>query len=442
MTQRPSSASRPIADEELEGLFAPLSRAESLILAVSGGPDSMALMHLVARWLARGHDARPHVLVVTIDHGLRPASSREAAWVAQEARKLGLPHETLSWQGEKPRSGIQEAAREARYSLLAERGLRLADGRRCAVVTAHHLDDQAETFLMRLARGSGLDGLCGMPQARPLRREPGHQIVRPLLGIPKSRLLATLEARGLGWIEDPSNEEPAFERVRVRRALAELGKLGITAERISESMSRLQRARAALESAGAGFEQAVGLDIGHGALARFDREAFQAGPPELRVRLMARLLAAFGGQAAPPRLAKVEGLVARVERGNWKGSTLGGCVVARHGGEIRVLREPGRAGLPETSLEPGTRAIWDNRFVVRLSARQGLPVAVRALGAKDYARLAPVVGRQPGLPARAAATLPAFCRAGTLIAVPQLPWPLDATKAAGDQAICTSEFIW
>jgi tRNA(Ile)-lysidine synthase len=443
MTATSSSASVPIADDELDDLFVSLSEFDCLILAVSGGADSMALMHLAARWLARKRDGRPEMLVVTIDHGLRPESAREAAWVAQQAKKLGLSHETLTWKGEKPRSGIQEAAREARYRLLDERSRVLAGGRRCAVVTAHHREDQAETFLMRLARGSGLDGLCGMPRARALRRrEGGPGILRPLLGVPKSRLLATLTAHGVSWIEDPSNERTEFERVRIRRALSELEKLGVTAERISESVSRLQRAREALESAVADFERGVGLEINRGAYACFDRKSFLMGPLELRVRLMARLLEAFGGQAALPRLSKIEALVAKIEVAGWRGSTLGGCVVARQRGEIRVLREPGRAGLPEVSLAPGERAIWDRRFVVWLSPRQGQPVAVRALGAKAYARLASLIRRDRGLPARAAATLPAFFRGEALIAVPQLAWGLEASKEADVEAMCTSEFIW
>jgi tRNA(Ile)-lysidine synthase len=440
---RSSSASGPIADDELDKLLAPLSRVESLVLAVSGGADSMALMHLVARWLERGRDSSPEVLVVTVDHGLRPESLREAIWVARQAKKLGLRHETLTWQGEKPSSGIQEAAREARYRLLAERSLLLAAGRRSAVVTAHHQDDQAETFLMRLARGSGLDGLCGIPHVRVMAGcRSGPVILRPLLGVAKSRLLATLESHGLEWIEDPSNEAALFERVRIRRALPELEKLGITAERISESVGRLQRVRQAIESALSHFEVTVGLDVGRGALARFDRDAYLAGPLELRVRLLARLVEAFGGQAETPRLAKVEALSVRVERPEWKSSTLGGCVIARHRGELRVMREPGRAGLPELRLEPGERAVWDRRFAVSLSPRQSLPMVVRALGLKGYAELAGLTGRAPGLPARAAATLPAFWRAEELIAVPQLDWPLDVAKAKADRAVCTSEFIW
>ena len=443
MKESSASGSGPIADEELAGLLASLNDFQSLILAVSGGSDSMALMHLVARWLSRRAGLKPDVLVATVDHGLRAESAQEARWVAGQAKKAGLRHETLVWAGEKPRSGVQEAARDARYRLLCERSLAFSGGQGGAVVTAHHLDDQAETFLMRLARGSGLDGLCGMAVARAFEAGAvSPSILRPLLGVPKARLLATLRAHGLGWIEDPSNERTEFERVRIRKALAELDKVGITATRVSESMARLQRAREALDRAATGLGQSAGLEVNGGAFASFDLQAFLSGPAELRVRVLARLVGAFGGQAEAPRLAKIETLVGRIAGTGWKSSTLGGCVIARHRQEIRVMREPGRAGLPQITLVPGERAVWDRRFAVWLSSRQEEPVGVRALGLTGYARLASVIGRNVRFPARAAATLPAFIRAGTVIAVPQLGWPLDTAKAAGKAGIYTSDFIW
>ncbi|HXF55529.1 MAG TPA: tRNA lysidine(34) synthetase TilS [Hyphomicrobiaceae bacterium] len=440
---RPASAARGIAEEEIDDLFAPLLPYESLVLAVSGGADSMALMHLFCRWRARRPATRIEALVATVDHGLRPDSTREAAWVARQARRVGLRHETLKWAGEKPTRGIQEAAREARYRMLAETCLLFARGRPSAVVTAHQQDDQAETFVMRLARGSGLDGLSGMPPVRSLAgRGLGPALVRPLLSIPKARLEATLVEQGLEWIEDPSNEIDAFERVRMRKALAELEKLGITRRQIAESAHRLQRAREAVESALSQFEVAVELDIVRSALARFDRAVFLAGPTELRLRLLARLIEAFGGQAEPPRLAKIESLAARMEHPSWHGSTLGGCVIVCDKGQITVSRECGRAGLPEIVLAPGGRAVWDRRFVVSLSPRQRERVVVRALGTRELRRLARLSAGTFELPARAAATLPAFWRADKVIAVPQLGWPPECAKAPAEEPPCGSEFIW
>ena len=215
------NAAVPIADGELASLFAPLASFDLLILAVSGGADSVALMHLIARWSAKAAKPRPRIVVATVDHGLRAESREEAKWVGAQARKLGFTHELLAWEGAKPQTGIQDAARGARYGLLAELAWRLSAGEvRTAIVTAHTEDDQAETFLMRLARGSGLDGLTGMSAARLLGRGDNIELVRPLLGVAGARLRATLEAKGLSWLEDPSNDSDRFERVRVRKARA------------------------------------------------------------------------------------------------------------------------------------------------------------------------------------------------------------------------------
>ena len=183
----------------------------SCISSLHGGPR------------CRATDAAPPI-VLTVDHGLRRESAEEAAWVGHEAARLGFEHATLVWAGPKPASGLQAAARAARYSLMSNFLDREArDGRvpvKRSIVTAHHADDQAETFLMRLARGSGLDGLSGMRPTEVIAADDrSYTILRPLLEVPKARLVATLEARGLTWREDPSNAVQDFERVRVREAL-------------------------------------------------------------------------------------------------------------------------------------------------------------------------------------------------------------------------------
>ena len=180
----------PLGASEAKELLASLARFSRVALAVSGGPDSLALMHLVARWRSmRG--ARPEVTVLTVDHGLRPSSRDEALMVAELARRLGLRHAILNWAGkEQAPAGLQARARIARYDLMAAY---------ChandipALVTAHHLDDQAETFLMRLKRGSGLDGLAAIPERGSWG---GIEVLRPLLDVPKARLVATLAEQG------------------------------------------------------------------------------------------------------------------------------------------------------------------------------------------------------------------------------------------------------
>ena len=221
------TADGSVGDGEANALFRGLEDLPGLVLAVSGGPDSTALLVLAARWAKRLKRA-PKLVAVTIDHGLRPQAAREAAMVKRLARRLGVPHRTLHWRGRKPRTGLQEAARYARYALLAQVAMR---ARFAHILTAHTLDDQAETVLFRLARGSGLFGLTGMAHAAPLPLNGVREIflVRPLLHLPKARLVATLKAERIAYAEDPSNHDPRFTRARLRSLMPALAREGLDA---------------------------------------------------------------------------------------------------------------------------------------------------------------------------------------------------------------------
>lgn len=438
------STVEPIAESEIGPLFASLTPFSVLILAVSGGADSMAMMHLAARWSELHPDPFRTIVVATVDHDLRPESRREAEWVAGEAHAIGIAHELLSWTGVKPTSGIQDAARAARYRLLAELAWRLAGAEPAAIVTAHTVNDQAETFLMRLARGSGIDGLTGMSASRLLGREAHCRLVRPLLGVDAARLRATLQAHGRAWIEDPSNDCDRFERVRLRKAFAPLQAAGLTAGKIALSARRLERARAALEAGADALGTAAELDVHEGMFASLQTQVLRSAPEELRVRLMARLIAAFGGQDEPVRLARLEALIARMQEESFEAATLGGCIVLRQADEIRVFREPGRTGLPEIALTPGRFAVWDRRFRVGVAPELGTPVCVRALGGPGFAALRRHLRNGGPLPpARAAATLPAFWRDDELLAVPSLAPLASAPAARGRKdGLCSAEFLW
>src|SRR5882757_10179449 len=205
----PDDDKSPISARDAKTLFADWKGAPAIVLAVSGGPDSIALMWLAARWrraLARG----PRLVAVTVDHGLRAEAAREALQVKRLARTLDLPHRTLRWSGAKPRTGLPAAARAARYRLLAQAAR--AHGA-THVLTAHTRDDQAETLLMRMLRGSGIAGLAAM--ARESERE-GVWLARPLLDISKSRLIATLTKARIGFADDPTNRDANFTRPRIR----------------------------------------------------------------------------------------------------------------------------------------------------------------------------------------------------------------------------------
>ncbi|MDP1911271.1 MAG: tRNA lysidine(34) synthetase TilS, partial [Hyphomicrobium sp.] len=180
----------PISAAEAEALFSDLDHVPALLLAVSGGPDSTALMVLAARW-ARALKHGPELIAVTVDHGLRKESKREATEVARLAKQLGLAHRTLRWTGKKPVTGLPQAARVARYRLLAEAARKAGASH---ILTAHTLDDQAETVVIRLTRGSGMTGLAAMQRVSVLPMSGGLFLVRPLLDIAKARLIATLAA--------------------------------------------------------------------------------------------------------------------------------------------------------------------------------------------------------------------------------------------------------
>lgn len=332
-----TSEHAPLTAHEASALFAPLAAERALVVAVSGGPDSMALLALLAEWTAAG-PSRLHA--VTVDHGLRPEAAGEAALVASLCRELGVPHRVRRWEGEKPQTGLQEKARAARYALLAEEARALGAA---AIVTAHTCDDQAETLLMRIAAGSGLAGLAGMA----LRGEThGVALLRPLLGIAKSRLLATCAARGLAFAQDPSNADPRFARVRWRKLMPELAREGLGAARLGLLAERLARAEAALKRQAAQMFAAVST-IGEGDERRLDLAVLCREPDEIVIRVLALALAAAQAVEAletPPRLARLEdcalALAEAARAGRALRRTLGGFrLTLASGGELTLWRE-------------------------------------------------------------------------------------------------------
>lgn len=353
--------SAPLHDEEIALLLAPLQRFSHLALAVSGGADSTALMLAATRWRDLIPDP-PRLTVLTVDHALRPQSREEVQLVRKRAEALGLPCRILHRKGPRPRSGLQQAAREARYALL---GAWCRD-HDAALVTAHHLEDQAETFLMRLARGSGVDGLAAMADETFLE---GWNIplLRPFLGITRARLLATVRAAGLDWIEDPSNADAAYERVRMRELLPVLEQAGITPRDIGLSCHRLRRATEALQRWSADFlstHLVCHAEHGWGEVAL---QPLLELPKEIRLRVLAALIRTFG-HPRRLRLAALERLDEWCMHGISRTRVLGGARLARRTHVLVVGREPGRLHA-ETRLDPDREgALWDGRFLVRVSS--------------------------------------------------------------------------
>ena len=328
----------PLSDEGLERLFSSLNQASGILAAVSGGPDSMALMHSLARWASISQ--RPAICVATVDHGLRPEAADEAAFVAREAALLGLPHRTLVWTGQKPTTGIQEAAREARYRLLVEHAREMAASH---LVTAHTLDDQAETVMMRLSRGSGLQGLAGM------RRETDRQgirHVRPLLGLPKSHLLDHCRYHGWRFVTDPSNADERYARIRWRRLMPLLAAEGLTAERLARLAERAAqadealdlKAREALERAEPHFEAGI---------LSFQARSFTDEPFEIALRVLELALAEAGMDLDNSRLHRLEACTERLRQAAGVGEALSLTIAGAHlrltqAGRVSVGPEPPR----------------------------------------------------------------------------------------------------
>lgn len=413
----PAVAPAPFRDDDLPALLAPLSGRRGVVLAVSGGSDSAALLHLFARWrdgsLAVGGTVPPAV-VVTVDHGLRRAAAAEAEAVAVLARARGLPHATLVWDGEKPAADVQAAARAARYRLLADFA---RDNGLDAVVTAHTRDDQAETLLMRLAHGSGLAGLSAIRLERPLR--DGVALLRPLLGVGRDTLRATLAAAGLGWSDDPSNADLRFARPRLRALAGPLAEAGLTPAALATVARRLARADAAVEAAVDALEAAA-LVRHPGGVTTVALPGLATAPEEVVLRLLARAMAEIGGEPYGPRLERLERLHAELlassaGNGGRFRRTLGGAVVERRGERLWVHREAGRRGLPSLRLTPGGTLAWDGRFHATLSASAPSAVTIAALGPGAKGAVGRAAARWP---AAALATVPAAFADGAVVAVP------------------------
>jgi len=324
---------------DADAALAPLERFPSLLLAVSGGPDSTALMLLAAAWSRR---EQHKIEVATVDHGLRPGAREEAQSVGAAAQALGFAHHLLVWEGEKPDSRLQERARDARYALLAAcaRGMEPPG----AIVTAHHAEDQAETILFRLTRGSGVAGLAGMA---PESRVCDAPLLRPLLGASKAALIAICDAAGCAYIHDPSNDNPAFARVRLRGLAATLADQGLGAEALRRLGARAAAAEAALCFAAARLEAAALLTRDDDA-AQLSAAVLRDAPPELVRRILAREILAFG-EARSLRLDALERAAQRVAEAlaarRALRLTLAGALIACRGDRILVSRAPPRRNM-------------------------------------------------------------------------------------------------
>jgi tRNA(Ile)-lysidine synthase len=328
-----------ISRRELDALFQDFPHYSRILLAVSGGPDSTALLWLAARW-RDAHKNAPKLIAATVDHRLRPEAKREAAQAAKLARKLKISHHVLSWRGKKPKTGLPEAARAARYEFL------IALARKAgaeAIVTAHTRDDQAETMLHRIGRGSGVTGLAGI---RRKSERDGVIILRPLLGLPKARLESILRKEGISFAVDPTNSDPNFLRPRLRRLAPALAKEGIDSTRLSLLAKRLGRVELAIETAVHEALPRAALPSNENCV-RYDARTLFALPEEISLRLLGRAVGHVGHEG-PVELGKLEALHAAFAE-SWRGSvplrrTLAGALADLDKSQLTVEPAPFRKG--------------------------------------------------------------------------------------------------
>jgi len=342
--------------------------------------------------------------VATVDHGLRPEAEAEAAQVARLCTGLGLAHDTLRWEGSRARGNLPDSARRARYRLLSEWARRqgLAD-----VAIGHTEDDVAETFLMRLARGSGVDGLAAM---RDRWQEGGVTFHRPLLTLGRQDLRDYLRALGVGWADDPTNDDPAYDRTRARAALAALRPLGLGADTLAATAARLRAARAALGACARRSAREITSEQGGDLLWR--REALADLPDEIARRLLLAGLAWMTGRDYPPRGAAMEAFLGAARAG--RRMTLQGCVLSAARDHLRLAREyRAVAGLRAPAGE-----VWDGRWRVSGGAGRATVAALGPAGLRacpDW--------RAGGLPHASALASPGLWRGNTLVAAPLAGWP-------------------
>ncbi|MGH6855545.1 MAG: tRNA lysidine(34) synthetase TilS [Aestuariivirga sp.] len=368
-----------------------------MALAVSGGSDSMALLRLAAQW-----QGMPRLTVLTVDHGLRAEAVQETRQVAEWAAQAGLAHVTLQWNSAKPQTGVQAKARTARYDLMSGW---CRDNDVPVLLTAHTLDDQAETVLMRLARTTSLDSLAGIYR---WSRWNETELFRPLLDERRDDLKTYLRSLGQPWIDDPSNEDDRFERVRIRKAMPVLGELGITATALAQLAAEAQRSSQALWGATNDWVQSH-VTRHETGFCTVPVDAFDDQTEGLKPRILGWLISRYGA-GKMPELAGLQFLSAWLALGAPGRRTLGGAVIVRRKRELLIGREPGRIDPAPVALPDTGAVLWDERFEVFAEAGSHvIPVL--------YAGILP---RCANLPSFVQKGLPAILRGGEIISVPHL----------------------
>lgn len=415
--------------------FGPFETAPRLAVAVSGGPDSLALVFLAAEWCRTRNG---EVIALTVDHQLRTESAAESAQVAAWMANYGIAHHVLAWEGPKPTTGIQDAARQARYQLLTTwcrtQGI-------LHLLLGHHADDQAETVVFRNNRHSGSDGLAGMAALVEL---PHLRLLRPLLNLRSDTLRRDLQQRGQDFLTDPSNTNTRFTRARLRKTMDETARLDALA------LAHESGARRTLSENQTTSILAARATVDPHGFVSLDVTDLDSTDDASLMQILRRLALCVGTQGYPPRTERLQSLMAWLRQGLANPSasrqcTLGGCCWSLRRLQkilqLMVRREPGACtpALPVSPLSSGTAisqpVLWDERFLIEMSlfcSGGNGPFIIDAFG-----RQLPLLPKNlpedaiPDLPAMVRNSLPVIKDSAGILAIPHLGYLRPATAIYG-----------
>jgi tRNA(Ile)-lysidine synthase len=374
---------------------------DRLGIAVSGGSDSTALLILLARW-AETNGVK--LLAATVDHSLRPDAKNEAKQVAELCADLNIPHQILVWTDWDHTGNLQDQARQARRNLLSQWG---QEHHLDVIALGHTMNDQAETVLMRLMRGSGVDGLAGMSASRP---QNGIRWIRPMLAVERRKLRVFLTANNTPWSEDPSNEDTKFERIKIRKLLTGLD---ISVQGLAETAARMQTARKFLEAQTHQLASDI-TNVTNAGDVEIDHKKFFQQPLDARQRLLSHCLKWVATATYRPRLEGLNRLLAALEKA--EKSTLAGCVCEVTSGQIRISRE--FAAVKDQRVN--VMQLWDSRWALSC-AIEIKDCTIAALGEPGLAQCPD--WRTTGLPRNSLLASPGIWQSGVLISAPIAGWP-------------------
>ena len=374
---------------------------DTLAVAVSGGSDSLSLLYLINSW---SNKKNLKIVILTVDHNLRNGSADEALYVGELCNKLGLIHKTLFWDHKDIEGNLSASAREARYRLMQN-----SIPSDAILITGHTLDDQAETFLMRLRRGSGVDGLASMAEQSYLSfGNDGITIFRPLLDFERQTLRKILKFYKVDWIEDPTNNDQSFERVRVRDLLARFVEIGIDKNTIGRTALLMQSAKTALNHfASDCYEKFGSCDNGD---IIFDFSEFSKQPMDVKRRLISAAQKWISNQKYRPRLSQVDALINSIdEKVTFSGS---GTICYFHNNSIRITRE---ANACVCEIEASNDVIFDRRWKL-IALENCKDLTIKCLGEDGYTLLEPGIRKK--IPYKTIIALPALFNDNNLINFP------------------------